>query len=602
MVYLFFLMCNFNPKKGSVLLRDTGGQGWMRFDDPVEILEARSHADVLPALERLEAAAREGLHGAGCISYEAAPAFDQALTTYDLDGFPLLWFGLYEQPRRIATPVFSGDAAAIDWHLSHDATRYGEAVRQIKAYIAAGDTYQVNYCLRMQGTYAGDAVPVFGSMVHLQEGGYSAYIDTGGHVICSVSPELFFALDGEEIVSRPMKGTAPRGLTLELDQAQAETLRHSKKNQAENVMIVDMIRNDMGRIAEPGSVAVESLFDIERHATLFQMTSTVRARTRAALPEIFRALFPCASVTGAPKVRTMEIIRELEGGPRGVYTGCIGRVAPGRRARFSVAIRTMHLDRVRAHATYGIGSGIVWDSSSDDEFRECATKALVVEYSAAGFQLLESLRWEPGTGYVLQDRHMRRLRNSAAFFGFDIDPREVREKLHTLAESFPGRAHKVRLLAGRDGAVKIEATEADSPFETSPGAGVPSLKVCPADTPVEVKDRFLYHKSTRREVYDVHRNAHPAMDDVILWNAAGEVTETTVGNIVVQDGGDYWTPPVECGLLAGTYRAELLDDGVIQERKISVDELKSADAVYMINSVRGWRRLEILSKSEPVAV
>ena len=588
----------FDP--GTVLVRDADappGMAWTWFDDPVEIIEAREVEEVVDALRRVEEAATRGLYGAGYLAYEAAPAFDGALRVKDGSPLPLLWFGIYVGARRGEPPGFPARAEGPAWQPSLDASRYMEAVRHIKAYIAAGDTYQVNFTMRLQRALRGDPRGLFAGMLQRQPDGYAAYIDAGDHVVCSVSPELFFALDGEAIVSRPMKGTAPRGHTLAEDHEQAEALHRSEKDQAENVMIVDMVRNDLGRIAKPGSVTVDSLFDIERHETLFQMTSTVRGRTRASLPGIFRALFPCASVTGAPKVRAMQIIAELEDSPRGVYTGCTGVVSPGRRAQFSVAIRTVHIDRAREQAAYGTGSGIVWDSVAEAEYRECATKALVLQPAGAGFHLLETLRWEPEEGFYFLEHHLRRLGDSAAYFGFALEPGRAGQELRTVVLSLPARPHRVRLLAGRGGEIHIEATAMDAPFRAAPGPANHTFRVCLADTPISLDDPFLYHKTTRREVYDFHRRAHPGVDDVVLWNEAYEVTETTVGNVVVETAGRYWTPPTAGGLLGGSYRAALLEEGRLRERPVRRDELTEFDALYMINSIRGWVRLDLLGVS-----
>jgi para-aminobenzoate synthetase/4-amino-4-deoxychorismate lyase len=351
-------------------------------------------------------------------------------------------------------------------------------------------------------------------------------------------------------------------------------------------MIVDMIRNDLGRIAQPGSVNVTDLFSIERYRTLFQMTSTVTATSTASLRDTFAALFPCASITGAPKVRTMQIIRELETSPRGIYTGCIGLVRPGGDACFNVAIRTVHLDRNTGTATYGTGGGIVWDSDPDEEYRECAIKSLILNEPPPTLSLLETLRWDPGTGYRLLQRHLRRLTYSAAYFDIPADVFHIQATLEACAVDFTV-PHRVRLLIDQQGHPTTESFSLeDTPLRETPDDALAPWRVTLARQPVQSRDRFLHHKTTRRAVYDEARIE--GYDDVLLYNERGELTESTFCNLVVRFGDDWVTPPTSCGLLAGTYRAELLEGGRIGERVVHRSELPDADEVYLINSVRGW--------------
>ena len=353
----------------------------------------------MPALCAVEAAVNAGLYAAGFLSYEAAPAFDDALITRPAGPLPVLWFGLYEHVVRQATPSEFADHPYVPlaWHPSITRAEYRQAFNKIQEYISAGDTYQVNYTLRLRAAFHDNPRLLFQQLCRAQWSPYCAYLDMGDHVVCSASPELFFRLARNTITCRPMKGTMPRGLSHAADETLATTLRHSPKTQAENLMIVDMVRNDLGRIAVPGSVQVTDLFTAERYETLWQMTSTVTAVTPSPVSEIFTALFPCASITGAPKVRTMEIISELETTPRGIYTGCVGYLAPGRDAQFNVAIRTVHLDRTTGQAEYGTGGGIIWDSTAGDEYEECLTKTDLTHpatcFSTIGNAALETERW-----------------------------------------------------------------------------------------------------------------------------------------------------------------------------------------------------------------
>jgi para-aminobenzoate synthetase/4-amino-4-deoxychorismate lyase len=381
-----------------------------------------------------------------------------------------------------------------------------------------------------------------------------------------------------------MKGTARRGRTLNEDLAQAEALRHSEKDRAENIMIVDMIRNDIGRIAQPGSIRTESFFDIEKYPTAWQMTSTVSGRTDAPLSAILKALFPCASITGAPKAKTMELIRELEDRPRKIYTGSVGFLAPQGDACFNVAIRTALIDRQTGTLEYGLGGGIVWDSDADAEYEETLTKARVLTQPRPHFQLLESMLWEPASGIFLRDGHFRRLGHSAAYFDVPLDAAVIGEALDRALNNLEPASHKIRLLLSRDGGFEIQC----APLESQPTERV---AVALAKTPVDSQDVFLFHKTTHRSVYERAMADFPECADVILWNERGEVTESCRANVVIRKDGTLITPPVGCGLLAGVFREYLLDNGEVEEGLVLVEDLWTADDVYLVNSVRKWQRV-----------
>jgi len=568
------------PSSPPILLQDSDG-GWSAYERPREILEARQPAEVAALVETIEAAAASGLTAVGFLTYEAAAAFDPALVTHSPGPLPLAWFALFETARPIELgDVGNGGSYRIgEWSPTLGPDRYGEVIADIHRWIARGDTYQVNFTQRLRARFEGDPLGYFLDLARHRDSRLGAFIDTGRHAICSLSPELFFSLAGDRLTSRPMKGTAPRGRTSAEDAILGERLRHSAKDRAENVMIVDMVRNDLGRVARPGSVEVERLWDLERYRTLFQMTSTCTAKTDAGLGEILTALFPCASITGAPKVRTMEIITAAESSPRGIYTGAIGRVGPGRRAEFNVAIRTVHIDRQQGRAEYGAGGGIVWDSIAEDEYRECLTKALVVTAPAPEFSLLETLRWDPTSGFTLLDRHLDRLEDSAAYFDRPCDRFAVTARLQ---EAISGSTSplRVRLTLDRQGVLAVETRAAGGPETT--------WTVAIAATPIDPQDPLLFHKTTARQVYDDARRQHPAADDVLLWNPAGEITESTLANVVIRRGDDLVTPPLECALLPGTMRAELLAAGRIREAVVRREELETADEILLINSVRGW--------------
>jgi para-aminobenzoate synthetase/4-amino-4-deoxychorismate lyase len=552
---------------------------WLYFSNPQRVICAERLGDVRDALRETEQLVEENnWHAAGFISYEAAPAFDNALRVLSDGGFPLLWFGLYPEPMVLKTSEVFKDLRgfrALDWQPSIDRESYNTAIEKVKDHIARGRTYQVNYTMRLNAEFSGGEWEFFQQLAQSQNK-YAAYIDTGRFVICSASPELFFKLSGDKIYSRPMKGTVKRGRTTGEDQEQSEWLKSSLKNRAENVMIVDMIRNDLGRIAQTGSVQVPDLFTIEKYPTLFQMTSTVQAKTSATMDEIFSALFPCASITGAPKVSTMNIIAELETTPRKLYTGSIGFISPNRRAQFNVAIRTAIIDRETQSAEYGLGGGIVWDSTSADEYSEALLKARVLTETPRPFELLETLLWTTEDGFFLREKHLARMQDSADYFGFPFSSAEFENQIDGLAKHFKS-PQRVRVLLDKFGQFKIETRDFQAQEKV--------FKIRLAEKPVDSKNVFLFHKTTQREMYPP---VSAGFDDLLLWNENDELTEFTIGNLVVELDGELFTPPISCGLLAGTFRSHLLGTGKIRERVIRKDELARCSKVFLVNSVRKW--------------
>ena len=557
------------------------------FADPVGEVVAATADEVRPALSAVERAVERGLHAAGFVCYEAAAGLDPAFTTRPAGALPLLYFGLFAERTPVAAP--SADLGAYElgeWEPSVSLEEYEAALAHIRAYLAAGDTYQVNYTVRLHSRFRGDPLALYRAMGQGQASALCAYFDLGQHVLISASPELFFCLRDGHCTVRPMKGTRPRGRFAAEDQQRAADLQHAAKDRAENLMVTDMLRNDLGRVSHVGSVAVSALWAVERYPTVWQLTSTVESQLKAdvRLPDLFAALFPCGSVTGAPKVRTMQIIAELEQAPRGLYTGCMGYVSPGPEACFNVAIRTAHLDRQSAQLEFGVGSGIVWASSAAEEYAECRVKAEVMRARPQpSFSLLETLLYEDGA-YFLLERHVERLAQSAAYWGFCYAEDRVRAQLAEAAEALAGRC-RVRLLLARNGAVRVQHEVLLPPKR---------LRVALAAEPVDSSDPLLYHKTTYRALYEKQLAARPACDDVVLYNERGELTECCIGNLVLARAGVRYTPPVECGLLAGTFRAELLAQGQLCARPLPVGELERADALYLINSVRRWVELELV--------
>lgn len=568
---------------------------WRSFRGPREVVCTDRPEEVLPCLRHLEESVREKrVHAVGLLSYEAAPGLDPALRVRRSADFPLLWFGLYdgfqEAPSLPRAPQADGllderPDGPLDWRPGLTREEYGRALLLVKDRIRAGDTYQVNYTYRLRAPFDRDSWGFFLGLAARAGAGYAAYLDLGRWSVCCVSPEMFFFLKGGTLESRPMKGTAPRGRTSDEDEVKTLWLQGSEKNRAENIMIVDMIRNDMGKVAEVGSVCVPRLCDVERYPTVLQMTSTVRARTSAPPSEVLRALFPCASVTGAPKVSTMAIIADLESAPRGLYTGSVGYLAPdggGVEARFNVAIRTVVVDRAARSAEYGVGGGILWESDTAEEYRECEIKTRVLRPAPPSVELLEALLWSPTEGYFLLDRHVKRVSQSARYFDISFDEDAVRSALDRAAAALPPREHKVRLVVGPHGETAVTAQALEGI------ARAPVQRVCLAGAPVSSSDLFLYHKTGQRSVFERARGEHPACDDVILWNERGQITESCTANVVAEIDGRKVTPPVDCGLLPGIFRAYLLEEHAIAERVITREELSASPSIWLVNSVRKW--------------
>jgi para-aminobenzoate synthetase/4-amino-4-deoxychorismate lyase len=548
------------------------------FSKPREILTAWTAEEVLPMLRRVDTAMECGLFAAGYLAYEAAPAFEPHAAVNPSTTIPLLCFALYDAPEILPRAISKAETAApIEWRPGIDEAEYREAVDRIRSHIAAGDTYQVNFTFPLYGRFQGDALALFRQLCAAQGGDCAAYLDFGRFIILSVSPELFFTLNGPEIVTRPMKGTRPRAPRFAEDLERAVDLRTSDKERAENVMIVDLLRNDLGRIAETGSVAVSRLFDVEKYPTVWQMTSTVTARSSEPLSGIFAALFPSGSVTGAPKIETMKIIHALERTPRGVYCGAIGWCGPGRRAHFNVAIRTITLDTNTHEAVYPVGSGVTWDSSARLEYAECLDKAAVLHRAGPSFDLLESLRYE--NGFFLLEEHLDRIEESARYFDYSFDRTVVHQRLLEYARGLGPGVFKVRLLAAVSGPLQIEHAAL---------APLKSIRLGLAPEPVPPDDIFLYHKTTCRRIYEEARATRPDCGDVLLKNTRGELTESTLANLVLNIDGRLLTPPVTSGLLAGCFRRRLLETGEIAEACLTVDDLIRARAIHLINSVRKW--------------
>lgn len=566
-----------------VLAQD--GERFLRFEEPLETLEARDPAGVRDLLRRADEALASGRWVAGFLAYEAASGLGLATRPPDPDGPPVAWLGVFEEATPDDRPraVVGLPPSPVRWEPALDAAGHARALARIQERLAAGDTYQVNFTFPLRAPLAEDPHALFARLLAVQRPAHAALVDLGRFAVVCASPELFFRVDDGVLTTRPMKGTAPRGLTPEEDATRAAALSGSAKERAENLMIVDMLRNDLGRVAEVGSVSVPALFEVERYPTVLQMTSTVAARSRAPLSALVEALFPCASVTGAPKRRTMEIIAEAEAFPRGPYTGAVGWAGPDGRASFAVAIRTVLADRERGVATFGVGSGVVADSVAADEHAECLLKARVLAEPA--FALVETMAFLPGEGYRHLDGHLARLAQSARHFGFPLDMRRVEAALRDAASA--GAARRARLLLHADGHAAVRTAEL-------PAAPRGALRVGIAARPVDPASPWLRHKTTRREVYDEAAASRPDCDDVLLWNERGELTESSVANVVVEVGGQRITPPVDCGLLPGVERARAIAEGRAREAVVRLTDLRPGQRIWLLSSLRGAREARLV--------
>jgi para-aminobenzoate synthetase/4-amino-4-deoxychorismate lyase len=598
------------PRESVVATRIVAGMLEARFDDltgaspsfrlvePVGVLEATRAGEVVETLEAAEAAIGRGLWIAGFVAYEAAPGLDPDLVVRSREaddpfaGLPLAWFAMFERAEGTTLPLPRDDGVAAapegTWVPTTPRNRYESSVDRIRELIAAGETYQVNHTMRLRSRVEGDPRGLYRDLCYAQRGAFSAYLDLGRYRILSASPELFFELRDGAIVTKPMKGTAPRGRWPEEDRAAAERLLASAKDRAENAMIVDLLRNDLGRISRIGSVAWADVFQAERYETVWQLTTTVSSELESGVgvAGVFRGLFPSGSVTGAPKVRTMQIIGELEDSPRGIYCGAVGYLAPEGsghpRARFNVAIRTVTVDSVSGTAEYGVGGGITWDSDAEAEYEEAVAKTRVLTARRPRFELLETMRHDTADGVRHLDRHLQRLLESAGYFGFRYDETEVREAVEKAVASAPATPCRVRLALAMDGTARVVCT----PLASDPDV----VRVALDDVPQDPRDVFLFHKTSRRERYEEARRRHPDSEDVVLVNDRGEVTESTIANVAVRLGGRWVTPPIDSGLLPGIGRAVALEEGTLTEAPVTIEDVGSSEELALISDTRGWRR------------
>lgn len=566
----------------------------------------------------------QGYFLAGWFGYEFGYALEPVLSPIfaQLGHTPLVELGVYHKPIIFdhSKPRPDGGAQLpfalrpghclgpyhID-NLTPSITKdeYLKALDQIKDYIVAGDTYQVNYTLKLLFDFTGSPESLYFALRRNQQVSYSAYLHLGDERILSFSPELFFRKSGRYCQVKPMKGTMARGRTIDEDAKLAESLHHDPKNRSENVMIVDLLRNDLGRLSPLGGVEVNSLFTVETYTTVHQLTSSIQGQIdhHLGLEDLFKALFPCGSVTGAPKIRTMEIIDELERERRGVYTGAIGYLSPDGDAVFNVPIRTVLLRH--GQGEMGIGSGVVHDSDPMAEWQECLLKGRFLSHPRPDFQLIETILWQRGSGFWLLDLHLNRLDKSAQYFDYPVDIEAIKNTLDQESASWNFDIARVRLLLHRDGKISTEHTPCsipsaiDIPLPTAAQKSLPQVIFSTEST--DSSSPFLYHKTTLRDLYT--RERQKALDcgalEVIFTNERGEVTEGSISTILIRHGNHFFTPPINSGLLPGVCREYLLarHPDLISEKVLFTDDLKKAQSLYLINSVRGVVQVQLATPS-----
>ena len=583
-----------NRDRPFVLLDDARPGALARlYSAPISIVSAETAADVQGALAELRAAQKKGLHAAGWISYEAGAAFEtrlQARVHARPADAPLLWFGLFEQAEIFASkdvparlpPPHSAWASRPRPRLSP--AHYARLVERVQAYLRAGDVYQINLTFQNDIDVIGDPLALYAQMREASAAGWGGVAFDGETWLLSASPEMFFTLANGGIEMRPMKGTVRREADAAADREAARRLALDPKQQAENLMIVDLLRNDVSRVAARGSVSAPDLFTVETYPTLHTLTSSVRARLDKGkdVVDVLEALFPCGSVTGAPKIRAMEIIHELESEARGAYTGSMGWISPDGDAAFNVLIRSLVMKDGAGCATLGLGSGVVMDSLTDAEWRECLAKGAFVTAARPALQLIETIRFEPDAGIALLEQHLERLAHSARALGFSCDLEAVRMAIATTVKTLKA-PRRLRLLLSPDGSAEI----ATHPMPAR-SSGV--VEAALGALPVRADDFRLRHKTTSRAFYDEAR-AQCGAFEVVFVDLDGFVTEGSFTNVFVARDDKLATPPLRRGLLPGVLRAKLIADGEAFESDIRPEELK--DGFFIGNALRGLMRAQL---------
>ncbi|MEE8294126.1 MAG: aminodeoxychorismate synthase component I [Sphingomonadales bacterium] len=604
----------FPPKPPFVLLEDSQAtskkKAGLLFTNPVEIIQCNTLSKVKKTLLKIEKSQKKGFFLAGWVSFEAGTAFHPALkrTKHKTSTEPLVWMGVFKKPQNLSSqqlsslfnsvPQISPRAGLVSPPKNKESrAKFNQVFKRILAYIKAGDVYQVNHTFRLNLKTFGPFFSLYAALRKAQPAPYSALINTGDWRILSFSPELFISKQGQTLISRPMKGTAKPGVNELENKKRMKALREDKKNRAENLMITDLIRNDFSRITEPGSVKVLKLFEVERFKNILQMSSEVTGTLKkgSSFFEIFSALFPCGSITGAPKIRAMEIIKETEADPRGLYTGALGFLTPGGNFTFSVPIRTAVLNP-QGEGWFGIGSGLVSGSKVRDEFEECQLKGNFLKNIEKDFALIETMLWTEDTGVHFYDAHMKRLASSANYFGFQIKIKQIKNRLSKISSTFIDKnPKKIRLTLARSGELNFETQNYNRPKNKD------HFEVIISPHKVSSMDPFLFHKTTNRALFnsELEHSKNQKFYDILFVNEKGNITEGAFNNIFVQGNrGELFTPSLKCGLLPGILRAKLVESGKFKETSLTCDELEKATKIWLGNSVTGLVEVNLRKSSK----
>ena len=554
------------------------------FTQPIKELKTRNVAEVADLLAKVESYQEQGYYVVGYVSYEAAPAFEEKLAVHKapLLAEYLLYFTVHDRVETSPIPLTYEEVdLPLKWREQTSAEDYEKAISQIHHYLRQGDTYQVNYTVQLKQDLSANPLTIYNRMVVEQEAGYNAYVEHDEMAVISMSPELFFEQNDLELTTRPMKGTTQRGVTDQEDLEQASWLEQDPKNRSENMMIVDLLRNDMNRISEVGSEHVERLCQVEQYSTVWQMTSTIKSQLRedVDLVEIFRSLFPCGSITGAPKIATMEIIKNLEPQPRGIYCGTIGLLLPSGRRIFNVAIRTIQL--YMGQAIYGVGGGITWDSTWKSEYREVHQKAAVLYRKQPRFQLITTGKISQ-KNLLFEEQHLGRLTKASRYFAYPFDPEELRQKIEAECQACDSHQdYRLRITLSKSGEMEL-SRQILSPLSPS----FCKAKLCLQEA--DLNQSFTYFKTTHRPHLSLGEQ------EKIYHNAAGELLETSIGNLILKINGKLYTPLTSQGILPGIYRQHLLKTGQVEEKVLTLADVNQAEAVYGCNAVRGLYELEVI--------
>ena len=570
-------------RKTVIDFRDLGER--YTFTQPIKELKTRDLAEVADLMAQVESYQEQGYYVVGYVSYEAAPAFEEKLAVHKapLLAEYLLYFTVHDRVETSPIPLTYEEVdLPSKWQEVTSAEDYEKAIAQIHHHLRQGDTYQVNYTVQLKQDLSANPFAIYNRMVVEQEAGYNAYVEHDEMAVISMSPELFFEQNDRELTTRPMKGTTQRGVTDQEDLAQASWLEQDPKNRSENMMIVDLLRNDMNRISEVGSERVERLCQVEQYSTVWQMTSTIKSRLRedVDLVAIFRSLFPCGSITGAPKIATMEIIKDLEPQPRGVYCGTIGILLPNGRRIFNVAIRTIQL--YQGKAIYGVGGGITWDSTWESEYREVHQKAAVLYRKQARFQLITTGKISQNQ-LLFEDQHLERLTKASRYFALPFDSEDLRQKIKEECQACDSHQdYRLRITLSKSGELEL-SRQILTPLSPS----FCQAKLCLQEA--DLQRPFTYFKTTHRPHLTLGKQ------EIIYHNVAGELLETSIGNLVLKINGKLYTPPINLGILPGIYRQHLLETGQAEEKVLTLTDLNHAETIYACNVVRGLYELTVKS-------